>query len=197
MPVPVARPPTQATDVPVKVNVACAPAVAVAAAPPALQLRAGAALQLASKLTDASVSSKRCACGGGAFVTVTVTGAEVRLLPASSRATAVSVCDPSLAPAVFHDTAYGPVMSSAPRLAPSSLNCTPTRPTLSEAVALTLTVPARIAPATGALMLTLGGELSTSTVTAAELRVLPAASRATAVSVCEPLLAPAGFPDTG
>ena len=40
-------------------------------------------------------------------------------------------------------------MTSAPRLAPSSLNCTPTTPTLSVALTATVIVPATVAPAAG------------------------------------------------
>jgi len=41
----------------------------------------------------------------GGFTTVTLTGAEVALLPAASRATAVKVCEPLLAVELFHETA--------------------------------------------------------------------------------------------
>ena len=51
-------------------------------------------------------------------------------------------------------------MSSAPRLFPSSLNWTPTTPTLSEALADTVTPPETVAPAAGALMETVGGVVS-------------------------------------
>ncbi len=47
------------------------------------------------------------------------------MLRAASRATAVSVCVPSGTVIVFHEMEYGAVVSSAPRLAPSTLNCTP------------------------------------------------------------------------
>ncbi len=92
--------------------------------------------------------------------TVTVTGADVVELPAASRATAVSVCVPAVAVVVFHDTEYGAVVSSAPRFAPSSLNCTPTTPTLSLAVALTVTVPETVEPPVGLVTATLGGVVS-------------------------------------
>jgi len=203
MPVPGARPPIQPTEVPVKVKLARAPGSDVAAALPPLQVRSGAALQPALNATAGSVSSKRCTAagggggggGGGALATFTVTGAEVLLLPAASRATAVRACVPSLEPAVFHDTEYGAAVSSAPRFAPSSLNCTPTTPTLSDALALTVTVPASVAPPAGELMLTLGGavSLNTVTVTGCELYCTPKRSRATAISVCVPLAAPRVF----
>src|ERR1700693_3315968 len=84
-------------------------------------------------------------------------------------------------------------MFSAPRWAPPSLNCTPATPTLSAAVADTVTLaPDTVAPVVGAVIDTVGGVVSallTVTLTAAEVVVLPAASRATAVSVCAPLVA--------
>src|SRR5688572_19579036 len=55
---------------------------------------------------------------GAMFETVTVTGVDVDELPNASRATAVSVCDPLDAEVVFHETAYGAVVSSAPRFTP-------------------------------------------------------------------------------
>jgi hypothetical protein len=50
-------------------------------------------------------------------------------------------------------------------------------------------VPDTVLPDVGAVMLTDGAALSTVTVTDAEVVLLPAASRTTAVSVCDPLLA--------
>ena len=51
-------------------------------------------------------------------------------------------------------------MSSAPRLAPSRVNWTPTTPTSSEALALTGMVPETVAPGAGAETATLGGVAS-------------------------------------
>src|SRR5262245_37076249 len=138
-------------------------------------------------LTDGAVVS-----GGGPLDTVTVTGADAVWLPAASRATAVMVCEPLAAPVVFQETEYGAVVSSAPKLAPSILNCTPTTPTLSEALAVTPVVPDTVAPEAGEVTLTVGGAVSgggallTVTVTTAEVVLLPAASRAEAVRVCVP-----------
>src|SRR2546426_862614 len=73
---------------------------------------------------------------------------------------AVKLCAPLLAVAVFQDTVYGDDVSSPPKLAPSSLNCTPTTPTLSEAVAATLTMPETVAPPAGLVIETAGGVLS-------------------------------------
>ena len=88
--------------------------------------------------------------------TVTATEADVVVLPAASRATAVNVCAPLAAVVVVHDWEYGAVVSSAPRLAPSSLNRTPTTPTLSEALAATVTALETVAPAAGPVIETNG-----------------------------------------
>ena len=108
------------------------------------------------------------------------------MLPAASRATALSVCGPFVAVAVFHATLYGELVSSAARLAPSSLNCTPLTPTLSAALAVTLIEPWTVAPLAGAVIETVGlvRSLLTVTLMVVAVVVLPAASRATALSVC-------------
>src|SRR5919201_5151408 len=86
-------------------------------------------------------------------------------------------------------------MSTRPRLAPSRRNWTLATPTSSDAFAARATVPERVAPAAGAVSDTVGGVVSggggggafaTVTVIEGELAVFPAASRATAVSTCEP-----------
>src|SRR5262245_4115927 len=83
----------------------------------------------------------------GGLATVTLTAAAGVMLPAASRATALRLWVPLLAVVVFHETLYGAVVSSFPRLLPSSLNCTPTTPTLSPAVADTVTVvPETVVP---------------------------------------------------
>src|SRR5207248_1946900 len=130
--------------------------------------------------------------------TVTVTAGAVAVLPAASRATAVSVWEPLLAVAVFHETEYGGGVNATPRLAPSSLTSTPPTPTLSASVAVTLTVLYTLSLHDALPILTVGAveSLETVTVTAGAVAVLPAASRATAVSVWEPLLAVAVFHET-
>ena len=127
------------------------------------------------------------------FVTVTGTPDAVVMLPAASRAMAVNVCDASLAVVVSQDVEYGAIVVSAPRFAPSSRNCTPATATLSDASAVTVTVPESFAPELGAVIPTLGAVVSTVMFVAAEVVVLPAASRAIAVKVCAPLLVAAGF----
>ena len=51
-------------------------------------------------------------------------------------------------------------MSSPPTLVPSTLNCTPTTPTLSAAVAANDTDPDTVAPAAGAVTDTVGAVVS-------------------------------------
>src|SRR5881296_1492230 len=118
---------------------------------------------------------------GDALSTVTLTAADVAVLPAASRATAIRLWEPPATSVVFHEREYGTVVSSAPRLAPSSLNCTPTTPTLSVALAETVTVPATVAPAAGAVIDTVGSVVSGSgavvNVTSADVARFPAASR--------------------
>src|SRR5438445_11133663 len=94
------------------------------------------------------------------LATLTLTAADTLLLPAASRATVVRPCVPSEAVVVSQEIEYGPVASSAPRLAPSSLNCTPTTPTLSLAFAVTRTVPDTLAFAAGEVIDTDGGVAS-------------------------------------
>src|SRR5438132_12353250 len=90
------------------------------------------------------------------FATVTVTVAAVVVLPAASRATAVSVCDALLAVVVSHAIEYGAVVSSTPRFAPSRRNWTPATPTLSDALAVAAVVPVTVDPPAGAVTLTGG-----------------------------------------
>src|SRR5438034_152556 len=55
--------------------------------------------------TWSSATSTSLRVEGGPFETVTVTVADVVVLPAASRATAVRVCDPLLVAVVFQETA--------------------------------------------------------------------------------------------
>jgi hypothetical protein len=59
--------------------------------------------------------------------------------------------------AVLYDVEYGAAVTSAPRFAPSSVNCTPTTPTLSDADAATVIVFDTLAPSEGAVTDTVGG----------------------------------------
>ena len=115
------------------------------------------------------------------LLTVTVTGLEVVVLPAASRAAAVSVCVPLATLLVVQLALQGAEPSSAPSAVPSTRNCTPATPTLSDAVAVTSSVPLTVAPPGGARMLTLGAAVSAVTVAWAWFDAgptLPAASSA-------------------
>ena len=96
------------------------------------------------------------------FVTVTGTETEVAVLAETSRATAVSLWGPFAAVVVFQVTEYGGVVSSVPRIVPSSMNWTPTTASLSAALAVTSIVPP-IVPAPGAVIETVGGVVSPET----------------------------------
>src|SRR5437867_3342027 len=105
-------------------------------------------------LTDGGVVS------GGAVPAVALTTVEDGLLPAAARARAASVCVPLPRPVVSQEYEYGEPVSSAPTGAPSSRNCTPTTPTLSEAFAVTVTAPLTVAALLGPVTLTVGGVVS-------------------------------------
>src|SRR5439155_952675 len=196
--------PIQLTAVPLKVKLAVAPAMSELPAAPPLKAATSAPRRTHAPaglaLTAGLSSSIRVTAPP--LETVTVTPAEVVRLPAASRAIAVSVCEPLLAVAVFQETPKGAAVSSAPSAAPSSKNCTPATPTLSEAVAVTVSVPETGAPLAWELVLTVGavvsggGPLALLDALAVEVVRLPAASRAIAVSVCEPLLAVVVFQET-
>src|SRR2546425_10428983 len=98
--------------------------------------------------------------GVRSLLTVTETAAEVAVLPAASRATAVRVCEPFGTAGGFQATVNGATVTSAPRLVLSSLNWTPTTPTLSEAGAETVREPGTEAPAAGGGKGTAGGVMS-------------------------------------
>src|SRR5688500_18936243 len=112
------------------------------------------------------------------LATVTVTGAEVVRLPAASRATAVSECEPLLVVVVFQGMEYGAAASSVPAL-PSTKNCTPVTAVSSAALTVTVIVPETVVPAAGEVMLTVGAAASKLTLLSALVEavlVLPAAS---------------------
>src|SRR5260221_7954930 len=96
---------------------------------------------------------------------------------------------------VSQATAKGAVVTSAPNGAPSIRNRTLATPTLSEASALMVVVPAMRPPSAGAVRAMAGEVLSTTTPTALLVTVLPAASRATAGRGWDPSEAGAPFHD--
>src|SRR5687768_6719090 len=188
--------PIQLTAVPVKVSVAVAPVtLELPACPPlkaAISERRITHAPAGPALIAGLVSSKRVVPPGGvvSLATVTVTGADVVRLPAASRATAVMVCEPLVVAVVFQGTEYGAVVTSGPGL-PSRMDCSQVTAVSSAALAVTVIVPETVSPETGELMVTVGAvrSFATVTVTGAEVVRWPAASRATAVSVCDPLVA--------
>jgi hypothetical protein len=132
------------------------------------------------------------------LLTVTVTPALVVKLLDESAAIARSVCAPLVAVAVFQENAYGEVVSRVPTFAPSNWNRTLATATLSDAFAVTFTVPETVDPLAGAVIDTVGGVVSgvalfTVTVTAALVVELLAMSVAIARNVCVPLVAVAVF----
>src|SRR5213594_1570405 len=98
---------------------------------------------------------------GRPFDTVTVTGTLEPTLLATSKAWAVRVWAPLVAVVVSQTIEYGGAVTSPPRATPSSLNWTVMTPTLSEAVADTITAePDTVAPSPGAVRTIVGAEVS-------------------------------------
>src|SRR5262245_36456199 len=95
-----------------------------------------------------------------ALATVTETAAEVAVLPAASRATAVNVWAPLGALVLSQVIEKGAEVSSGPGFAPSGLNCTPATAVSSVALAEMVTTPATVAPAAGAASDTRGAVVS-------------------------------------
>ena len=69
--------------------------------------------------------------------TVIATGEDVVVLLDVSLATAVRLCEPFTTVVVFQVMEYGEDVSSEPIATPSTMNCTPATPALSDAVAET------------------------------------------------------------
>jgi hypothetical protein len=126
-----------------------------------------------------------------ALFTVTGTAVAVPGFPAASIAIAPSVCDPFATVVESQEIVYigpGPVLG-LPRFPPSKVNCTDATPTLSVALAETVTaVPVIWAPFDGAVMNTTGGVVSLVPRVLAvaildEFETFPAASKAATVYV--------------
>ena len=103
------------------------------------------------------------------------------MLPAASRAIALSVWEPLSSPRVSQTTEYGLAVSSAPRFWLSTRNWTPATPWLSLAFAVTVTSPLSVAPPAGDVTETVGAVVSAVTAALAsfdEAPMLPAASSA-------------------
>ncbi len=94
------------------------------------------------------------------FATLTFTTADVVVLPAASRARAVSVCAPLGTVRLSQVSAYGAAVSSGPLAWPSTRNWTPVTPTLSAAEAATVTMSLTSAMSAGEVIATVGGVVS-------------------------------------
>src|SRR5690606_23788360 len=121
-----------------------------------------------------------------AFSTTTTTGADVVVLPLASRARAVSVWVPFATVVVSQDTEYGANTSSCPTGAPSTKNCTPATPTLSDASATSTMEPRSDASGCGAVIVTAGGVVSTGPAARCVMSSTPSAQPAVnaTVTVC-------------
>jgi len=122
----------------------------------------------------------------GGPLTVIVTAADVVAAPALSVALAVSVYVPAARFAML--TLYGAVVSVPTRLLPLKKSTFATVPSLSAAVAFTVTLAGavKVAPLAGLVMLTVGGTFGgplTVIVTAVEVVIAPPLSVALAVRV--------------
>jgi hypothetical protein len=92
--------------------------------------------------------------------TFTVMLALVAEFPAASVATALIVWLPLDSVVEFNTYAKGAADKLAPTFPPSTRNCTLATPTLSEAAAVTFTLPESVEPAAGDVIVTLGGMVS-------------------------------------
>ena len=124
--------------------------------------------------------------GGVELLTVTMTVALVAFCPAMSLATAESEWVPLENDVVFREKLKGALVTGAPELLPSTLNCTLV--VLEETLVVTVVVPETVAPESGEVIEIVGAvELLTVIVTVALVAFCPAMSLATAESEWVPL----------
>src|SRR5712691_1859968 len=121
--------PSRRNCTPVTPTLSAAVAATATAAPATVAPFAGAVIETVGGVVSVTT-----------LLTVTVTARAAVVLPALSRATAVSAWVPLAAVVEFHAMEYGLTVSSAPRLTPSSLNCTPATAVSSAAVAEIVTL---------------------------------------------------------
>jgi hypothetical protein len=98
--------------------------------------------------------------GADGLLNVTVTAEDVLEFPAASRATAVMVYMPFAESSEEALNVYGAEVISGPAFEPFIWNWTPATPTLSEAAAVNVTTPERIALFAGEVTETVGGCVS-------------------------------------
>jgi hypothetical protein len=119
--------------------------------------------------------------GAEVLLTVMVTVALVAVWADELEATAAREWLPLVSVVVFREKENGAVVTAAPELAPSTLNCTLV--VLEETLVETATVPETVAPDAGEVIEMVGAEeLLTMTMTKALLAICPAEFLATAAS---------------
>jgi hypothetical protein len=118
------------------------------------------------------------------------TGADVAILLDESVASALRVCGPLANNVVSSTMLYGLVVTGAPRLTLSTLNCTllMDSPVPAVAVAVTVTLPEAVAPAMGDVIATAVLVLLTVMLTGDDVAMLPPESVATATRECVALV---------
>jgi hypothetical protein len=125
--------------------------------------------------------------GAEELLTEMVTVALVAVWPAELEATAAREWLPLVSAAVFREKPNGALVTAAPELAPSTLNCTLV--VLEETLVETATVPETVAPDAGEVIEIVGAEeLLTTTMTVALVAVWPAEFLAMAASEWLPLV---------
>src|SRR6266850_1977316 len=105
---------------------------------------AGTASWMLGVLATAVTAPRSLTNAGPRFSTFTEIDSDAVAFPPPSRATAASVCGPAGTVVESQTTEYGAVVSSVPRFAPSTLNCTPTTPMSSLAEAVTSAGPVTV-----------------------------------------------------
>jgi hypothetical protein len=131
---------------------------------------------------------------GGVLSTVTVMADDVATLLFISVVDAMSVWDPSVEDAVFHEIVYGDEVTTEPSFTPSSKNWTDEMPTVEVGFAVTEIVVETVAPFVGAVMETAMPVAFTVSVTE-KVRGEPVAatSAMVAVALYVPAPRPVGF----
>ena len=90
---------------------------------------------------------------------IMISGA-VAVLPAASRASALTIYVPGTSVVVSHVRSQGALVTSFSRFVPFKRNCTPTTSTLSVAVACNVMVPDTSWPSVGLIIVITGGSVS-------------------------------------
>ena len=119
-----------------------------------------ASVELAPAVIPAGLAVKEEMLGGCVLRTVTEMAGDVAVLFDVSLAVAASVCVPSATAVVFQEKTNGADVMGLPVSVPLIRNWTLATPTLSEAAAVTATVPETVEFGAGAVIATEGGVVS-------------------------------------